>query len=347
MATNIDIEAQQIFNNPTNGQSVMGHSLHGATQTDAVTSGLKHDAYGALRRLGRIFDRKSKYSTEGRPAIIKRTLDDYRHGYPHLGAFLALDQNYLIFRRFGYLQARVLLNIQDQLREYEDKLVLLEKECEDYGVQSREADDQHSWKRIELLQKIENKLERYTTFMKNASWFSLREAPSETNFNIIDNYFGTYAPIVENEMYYLHKKDLVTVKPREDTPMDRLISKFLRDDPGPIRKRIFGNSEKARRYPGMVVISGWKSMVLRTVLLGLPLMILLVAPIIPLYSLSKGEITTVVLVGIMVIQLAFTCLFASCLKCLTRPKRHELFAGSVAYMGVLIVFMSQTIQGSH
>ncbi|OTA56799.1 hypothetical protein K449DRAFT_451330 [Hypoxylon sp. EC38] len=328
MTTNIDLEAQQIFNNPTSGQSVMENSLHGPIPADAVTSGLRHDVYGAPRSLGQTFGREPQDSTEGRLSIVEQRLDGYKEGYPRLGAFLALDRNNLIFRRFGYLQARVLLNIQDQLREYEEKLVSLEKECEDYGVQSREAGDQHSRKRIELLQKIENKLERYTTSMNNASWFSLREAPSETNFNNIKNYFETYAPIVEKEVYYCHKKDLVTVEPREDTPLDRLISKLLRDNPGSVRK------EKTRKYPGMIVMSGWKSTVLRAILLGLSLMILLVAPIIPLYSLSKGEITTVVLVGIMVIQLAFTCLFASCLKFLTRPKRHEIFAGSVAWVSL-------------
>ncbi|KAI1411362.1 hypothetical protein F5Y13DRAFT_191301 [Hypoxylon sp. FL1857] len=278
------------------------------------------------------------------PDIIDRKLDEYRQGYPHLGAFLALDQNFLIFRRFGYLQARVLLNIQDQLRECEDKLETLDQESEEWVLQSREL---KNVKRDELLKNIENKLERYSTFMNNALWFSLRERPSGTNFRIIKNYFDRFGPIVEKEMYYLHKNDLITVKPREDAPVDRLISKLLRDNPGTATKKIFGDQEGTRRNPAMVVLSGWKMGILRTILLGLPLMALLVSPIIPLYSLSKGEITRVVLVGIMIIQLAFTCLFATCLKCLTHTKRHELFAGSVAYMGVLIVFMSQTIQGSH
>ncbi|KAI1380036.1 hypothetical protein F4677DRAFT_408350 [Hypoxylon crocopeplum] len=76
-------------------------------------------------------------------------------------------------------------------------------------------------------------------------------------------------------------------------------------------------------------------------------MALLLCPIYPLYRLSQGKMTERTLVGIMFIQLGFTCFFACCLKYLTRPKRQELFACSIAYMGVLIVFMSQTIQNSH
>ena len=41
------------------------------------------------------------------------------NGYPRLGAFVASDRNFLIVRRFNHLQARLLLQVQDELRKFE------------------------------------------------------------------------------------------------------------------------------------------------------------------------------------------------------------------------------------
>lgn len=78
--------------------------------------------------------------------------------------FVSSNENYLIFRRFQYLQARLLLNIQDQLREYETKLKLLEGDSEINGVNlhSREVDDHESGYRKQLMEKIEERYEKYS-----------------------------------------------------------------------------------------------------------------------------------------------------------------------------------------
>ncbi|KAI1101273.1 hypothetical protein F4804DRAFT_347756 [Jackrogersella minutella] len=348
MVADIDLEGQQTLDNSTsNGKSEVEDSNHvEATGNDFVASGISNRGYSPLKNLRAIFCRQSTDPRLGMPSCVDKSLDEYAQGYPHLGAFLALDQDFLIFRRFGYLQARVLLNMQDQLREYEEKLHSLEEDpgCEIWRRQSREA---NSGECKELLRKIEDKFERYVTLMNNVSRFSLREAPSEASFKALRNYFDKNAPIIAKEMHYRYKDDLITVFPSEDTAVDRFLGKFLHSDLGNIKLRIFGDAERSRRYPGMVIYNPNRLLALKAVCLGFPLMILLVSPIIPLYRLSQGETTGVALVGIMLIQLTFTCIFACCLKCLTRPKRHELYACSVAYMGVLIVFMSQTIQSSH
>jgi hypothetical protein len=43
-------------------------------------------------------------------------------GYPRLAAFLSSDENFMLYRRFDYLQARLLLYKQDELRELEGEL---------------------------------------------------------------------------------------------------------------------------------------------------------------------------------------------------------------------------------
>jgi hypothetical protein len=43
-------------------------------------------------------------------------------GYPRLAAFLDSDENFMVYRRFGYIQARLLLEKQDDLQKLEKKL---------------------------------------------------------------------------------------------------------------------------------------------------------------------------------------------------------------------------------
>jgi hypothetical protein len=46
----------------------------------------------------------------------------HKHGYPSLAAFQSSDERNSIYRRYSYLQARLLLEKQDQLRILEERL---------------------------------------------------------------------------------------------------------------------------------------------------------------------------------------------------------------------------------
>ena len=51
-------------------------------------------------------------------------------GYPRLAAFLDSDDNFMIFRRFGYIQTRLLLEKQARLLHLEQKLDQLDTQDE-------------------------------------------------------------------------------------------------------------------------------------------------------------------------------------------------------------------------
>lgn len=46
----------------------------------------------------------------------------FGRGYPNLAAFADSDESFGLYRRFGYLQARVILEKQDELRCLEESL---------------------------------------------------------------------------------------------------------------------------------------------------------------------------------------------------------------------------------
>jgi hypothetical protein len=89
-------------------------------------------------------------------------------GYPHLAAFLDNDENFMQYRRFGYLQSRLLLYKQDELRSLEEELDCLDKGDNDSAktrryLKSRDLDTKRGGERIELLGKIETKFKEYGT----------------------------------------------------------------------------------------------------------------------------------------------------------------------------------------
>lgn len=49
-------------------------------------------------------------------------VEGFPSGYPRLASFADSHDNFMLYRRFGYLSSRLLLDKQDQLRALEDKL---------------------------------------------------------------------------------------------------------------------------------------------------------------------------------------------------------------------------------
>ena len=54
-------------------------------------------------------------------------VEDYPMGYPRVACYLDSDDAFMMYRRFGLLHSRLLLDKQDELREMEETLHALDK----------------------------------------------------------------------------------------------------------------------------------------------------------------------------------------------------------------------------
>lgn len=91
-------------------------------------------------------------------------MEKFKRGYPNLAAFNDSDESYMIYRRFGYLQARVLLIKQDEMRVLEcrlDELDHKDKFDDPEALMLRNSDEGHSNERRLLLKEIECKYLEY------------------------------------------------------------------------------------------------------------------------------------------------------------------------------------------
>ena len=57
-----------------------------------------------------------------RSHFLRKTVESCPRGYPNVAAFLDSDECFAMYRRFGFLQSRLLLDKQDELRELEEAL---------------------------------------------------------------------------------------------------------------------------------------------------------------------------------------------------------------------------------
>lgn len=80
-------------------------------------------------------------------------MESYPSGYASLAAFLCLDENFTLIKRFDYLHMRNVLYQQDQLAELELKLLLLDaNEKISLNLCSRRQDSNEE--RKQLMQEI-------------------------------------------------------------------------------------------------------------------------------------------------------------------------------------------------
>lgn len=261
-------------------------------------------------------------------------------GYRRYAEFLASDKSALIFRRFGTLNARVLLLLQDQIVQLEERLSQLDTQ---HSRQS--AQDIHNGsfrhdeviERTEILLEIHVKLKEYNALLLQHT--TLRAHPKPPAFDIasLKNWLSNAQKAINpQETTYLDEThDLLSVVPAPPTsPLRRLLAQspsfnFLRIWRKPLPRR----AEAFSVYPETVHYSSDARMervvtvtivLLGTVMLILPLWVLAVTP-----GMMKR-------LGIIT---GFVFVFIGLVAGTTVARPFETLAAAAAYAAVLVVFL--------
>lgn len=96
-------------------------------------------------------------------------MDSCPRGYPNAAAFLDSDECFSVYRRFGFLQSRILLNKQDKLRELEealDKLDRREAKADEERPMTTDLQLEDIEPRNNLLARIEEHFTSYGTSLE-------------------------------------------------------------------------------------------------------------------------------------------------------------------------------------
>jgi hypothetical protein len=175
--------------------------------------------------------------------------DPRSRGYPRLATFLDSDESFSVFRRFGYIQSRLLLEKQDDLRILEEELDILDEvhlAHHGYSLTTRrEIDEDKYQSRRDLLQALEKKFCEYgrcdqqpvatSSLMKaanllhSAHLLTALNKPTSRDHRSVENFMNNAQPIVPSEASFIyHKEDLITLRPgREQAWLETSIEMLL------------------------------------------------------------------------------------------------------------------------
>ncbi|KAF7885145.1 hypothetical protein EAF00_010963 [Botryotinia globosa] len=289
-----------------------------------------------------------------------RSLSEHQKSYRSLSIFLDSDENFKIYRRFGYLHSRLLLRKQDEIRRLEMELDELDDldEAEDAPdkrrARSRNADiaaerkelteDPTIRTRTIVLDEIEAKLAAYDELLLRSQHLNAMNRPADSDYRSVERYIFDKKPLVDEEQGFIYEKnDLITLREgREGAYLDTMTERFLQIFHCAFLQSIFCTPEDREKTtdPNLHFYSKSRKNTFVTSLLVLVLLLLLILPVFLLYRLTEHhnlDITYTVSIGVLLI---FTLLFSAVLSLFTQAKRHEIFGAAAGYCAVLVVFIS-------
>ncbi|KAI0538645.1 hypothetical protein GGR58DRAFT_467487 [Xylaria digitata] len=277
-----------------------------------------------------------------------RSVGDSLNGNPRLAALMATDPVFLIVRRYRYLQARLLLHIQEDLNRHEAELGGLDREqLSAEQLSQKEEEDrtyEYSMKQRRILKKVSTSLTQYSQVVSLVKQLAEYDEPNALRLRNLQNFFEVNKPFGNDNSYFNHKNDLMVLRDiRSDTFIDRTFFHPLLEKPGRFLKRLFRDTTHVDSDEHIVINDKRKVIIFNTTVAVSILLLILVGPIYPLYYLSQVQSRSIMLLGTALTQIAFTTILTIFVGLFTSAKRHELFAIVTTYIGLLVVFMSQTL----
>ncbi|ORY09326.1 hypothetical protein BCR34DRAFT_568705 [Clohesyomyces aquaticus] len=300
---------------------------------------------------------QKKYQTP----VVTRRLNDSPKGYPNLAAFVDSDEGFAIYRRFGYIQSRLLLNKQEELRRLEVELERMDlminyKNKNAFSTIDMSGDLAELHK--SLLSDMELKFCSYANLLNASHQMLGFPKPAETDRQNVGRYIYNRKPLIQEEASWIqHKEDLITIRAgRENGWLDGVVEgilkvlhcKFIdflfRSEDTRKKAEIDPNTVMPARPPKNedkyeIYYTPSRIAKLTNCILTIIIITLLGLPIYLLYHMVHDVGTRNAYMSCIGTLLVFTLAFSSVLSVFTKARRHEILAAAAAYCAVLVVFL--------
>lgn len=308
--------------------------------------------------IGDVSDDTSVFKMGGSESTRVRQLELCPKGYPRLAAFNASEQNFMLYRGFSCVHARLLLTLQSSIQSLESELDSMDRfhdgiESEKKRLRSLDVDSaackdekkDGDRSREDILEELRVKVCQYDELLIKARELVSFQRPTDRDYKSVRNWFHNVAPLVADEQeYIMWKEDILTLRyGREWASFDGLIEQMLHKIDCRLIRWLFCTEEQKRKTSDKKIYYYSPSRVSKLVNLVITAVIflLLAAPVLSMYRLSTIKTTECMFAAIGILMV-FTLLFAAAMSLLTKARRHELFAASAAYCAVLVVFIGST-----
>lgn len=190
-------------------------------------------------------------------------MDDCHRGYPEVATFQCSDRNFLQYRSFGYLHARLLSSLQYDVERLESKL----NELDDWEVTSGDKEKLRCKERDDLEDSLDRTSDRFramfdvtrpqvqknlkSALMEYGACIALQrrdgltvradevllktqhmltlQRPSRKDYESVRDWFLDFNPLVEDEQSFIRRKeDIITLRTgRECAIFDAFVERSL------------------------------------------------------------------------------------------------------------------------
>ncbi|KIW68872.1 hypothetical protein PV04_04787 [Phialophora macrospora] len=228
-----------------------------------------------------------------------RQLNVAPNGYPRTATFLDSDENFMLYRRFGYLQSRLLLEKQDDLRRLELKLDIMDSADEDEGggdlLRTRlHQNEDFMAERRTLMEQIEKKWLEYSSLVLAASQMTALNKPTNTEHTSVKRWMDMEQPLIGDDAGFINEKeDLITLRPgREYAWLDAAVEKILQKLHMEVIANLFRSRDTRRKMATSSHITYFtrqRIAHLVNTIMVLMVLILLIVPVYVLLRLTDGD----------------------------------------------------------
>jgi len=267
-------------------------------------------------------------------------------GYEIFSKWLATDSAFLIVRRFGALNARILLSMQDEIvqleQELEDIEVVLSDKTQDRSIKNGSFRSDPYPRRKEIVKDIlPKKLAEYHSFINGYTQMLTRQDIHRDDLTAVKRWLGTHKKgIDEEEAVFMTKDDdLIGLKPKSRSCFRYILEYTFLRIPGvrnlftrnPMDEEVILKNDKLEnkktRWQDDKKVEGLSSWLVALIGLGM-----LLGPLWILASVNEPKRR----LGIIT---AFIALFFGLVKVATRARIFDALAAAAAYSAVLMVFL--------
>jgi hypothetical protein len=299
-------------------------------------------------------------------------------GYPRLAAFMSSETTFGVYRGFGYLHSRLLLDRQQEVIALETELDELDEidaqEEEGRRLTNRNYDRKRPRKnepgqslrsRKAILDDIHKKVLEYDELLLKCREIQSFPKPSNRDYRSVRTWmFNHRKEMVEKDSSFIRaREDIITFRQgREWSSFDGFVeSTLMRFDCSLIRvSTLFISTHSAELYANLSLIqkifctqelrdkttdkfmfyySSSRIEIMVGLLMMVIVLVLLAIPVVVMYHLTNMDERNETFDAIVVL-IVFTLLFSAAMSLLTKARRHELFAATATYCAVLVVFIS-------
>ncbi|KAL9102430.1 MAG: hypothetical protein Q9163_002422 [Psora crenata] len=262
---------------------------------------------------------------------VNRITDPCRpKGYPWLAATVNNNEDYFIFRKFGYLRCRLILHCQEELAGLERRLASMDN-LDEAGypsalesVQVDESRQKPKWRK-ELFEKAKAKFEEYDRLLSGTRTCLSLPEPSVRAYDAWLDKVLKEPPLQPKDMEFIKQSaDLISLAPRQErNSMDAIAESIFAWFQKKQLMQAFTISPAKRerrdeRFTNQLVKQRIE-IIVRTIIVLL-VVTLLSTPTMVLSALSSNKAMQFLVVTI------YTLVFSICLSVTTSARRQDQFA---------------------